>query len=67
MSPSCSKDYKTEEDNPLDDIDTDVEGSSVVRLIQAARLPSRHVKLVRARLLDPRQAVLECLNRRKKP
>ena len=53
MSPSCSKDYTTEEDNPLDAIDTDVEDSPVVRLIQAARLPSRHVKLVRARVLDP--------------
>ena len=53
VSPSCSKDYTTEEDNPLDAIDTDVEGSPVVRLIQAARLPSRHVKLVRARVLDP--------------
>ncbi len=52
MSPSCSKDYTTEEDNPLDAIDTDVEDSPVVRLIQAARLPSRHVKLVRARVLD---------------
>jgi len=26
VSPSCSKDYKTEEDNPLDNMDTDVEG-----------------------------------------
>ena len=45
VSPSCSRDYTTEEDNPLD--------SPVVHLIQAARLPSRHVKLVRARVLDP--------------
>ena len=52
VSPSCSKDYKTEEDNPLDAIDIDVEESPVVRLIQAARLPSRHVKLVCARVLD---------------
>ena len=50
--PSCSKDYKTEEDNPLDAIDIDVEESPVVCLIQAARLPSRHVKLVRTRVLD---------------
>ena len=54
VSPSCSKDYKTEEDNPLDAIDIDVEESPVVRLIQAARLLSRHVKLVRARVLDPK-------------
>ena len=52
VSPSCSKDYKTEEDNPLDAINIDVEESPVVRLIQAARLPSSHVKLVCARVLD---------------
>ena len=52
VSPSCSKDYKTEGDNPLDAIDIDVEESPVVCLIQAVRLPSRHVKLVRARVLD---------------
>ena len=40
VSPSCSKDYKTEEDNPLDAIDIDVEELPVVCLIQAARLPS---------------------------
>ena len=53
VSPYCSQDYKTEEDNPLDVIDTDVEESPVVHLIQAARLPSRHMKLVSARVLDP--------------
>ena len=52
MSLSCSKDYKTEEDNPFDAIDIDMEESPVVRLIQAVRLPSRHVKLVCARVLD---------------
>ena len=53
MSPSCSKDYKTEKDNLLHAIDTDVEESPIVHLIQAARLPSRHVTLVRARVHDP--------------
>ena len=31
----------------------------MVRLIQAARLPSRHVKFVRARVLDSLAAVFE--------
>ena len=50
-----SRDCETKEDNPLDAIDTTGEElvSPVVRLIQAARLPSRHVKFVRARVLDP--------------
>ena len=50
-SHSSSEDCEPEEDNTLHAVDTTVQEpvSPVDHLIQAARLPSRHVKFVRAR------------------
>ena len=52
---TSSRDCKTKEDNLLDAVDTTVEESVSLEvcLIQAARLPSRHVKFMRARVLGP--------------
>ena len=54
-SHSSSEGCEPEEDNTLHAVDTTVQEpvSPVIHLIQAARLPSRHVKFVRARVLNP--------------